>query len=44
MMIHKRVIELTKGVRVSMCCKALIGVAISAAYIVQAAVLGTSCF
>ncbi|MGP1529737.1 MAG: ABC transporter ATP-binding protein [Treponema sp.] len=41
MMIHKRVIELTKGVRVSMCCKALIGVAISAAYIVQAAVLGT---
>lgn len=41
MMIHKRVMELTKGVRTGIVCKALIGVAISATYIVQAATLGT---
>ena len=41
MMIHRRVIELTKGVRLSMLCKAVIGAAISATYIVQAATLGT---
>lgn len=40
MMIHKRVLELTNGVRVSIACKALLGIAVSGTYILQAVLLG----
>lgn len=40
MMLHRRVIELTEGIRTIIALKALLGVAISGTYIFQAALLG----
>ena len=40
MMLNRRVIELTKGIKCSILLKALLGVAVSGTYVAQAVLLG----